>query len=91
MSPSTDTVSDLTTSTETTTISIASLTSYYVTQTYFATIIKALMDYFNKEVNNIRLVTAQDVHFSNTRSHLSALQSCELIFSTNYQFVFTFK
>ena len=39
----------------------------------------------------IRLVTAQDVHFLYTRSHLSALQNCALIFSTNFQFISTFK
>ena len=34
---------------------------------------------------------AQDVHVFYTRSHLSALQTCALIFSTNFQFIFTFK
>ena len=38
-----------------------------------------------------RLVPAQDVHFFYTRSHLSELQNCALIFSTNFQFIFTFK
>ena len=33
---------------------------------------------------NYRLGPAQDVHFFYTRSHLSALQSCALIFSTNF-------
>ena len=37
------------------------------------------------------LVPDQDVHFFYTRSHLSALQNCALIFSTNLQFIFTFK
>ena len=37
-----------------------------------------------------RLVPAQEVHFFYTRSHLSALQSCEFIFSTNFQIIFTF-
>ena len=36
------------------------------------------------------LVPAQDVHFFYMRSHLSALQSCTLTFSTNF-FFFTFK
>ena len=39
----------------------------------------------------IWLVPAQDVNFFYTRSHLSALQNCALIFSTNFQFIFTFK
>ena len=38
-----------------------------------------------------RLVPAQDVHFFYTRSHLSALQKCALLFSTNFQFNFIFK
>ena len=38
-----------------------------------------------------RLVPAQDVHFFYTRSHLSALPNCALIFSTNSQFIFIFK
>ena len=38
-----------------------------------------------------QLVLAQDVHFFYTRSHLSALKNCALIFSTNFQFIFTFK
>ena len=38
-----------------------------------------------------RLVSAQDVHFFYTRSHLSALQNCALLFSTNFQFIFIFK
>ena len=32
----------------------------------------------------IRLVPAQDVHFFYMRSHLSALQNCALLFSTNF-------
>ena len=39
----------------------------------------------------IWLVSAQDVHFSYTRSHLSALQNCALLFSANFQFIFIFK
>ena len=39
----------------------------------------------------LRLVLAQDVHFFYTRSHLSALQNCALLFSTNSQFIFIFK
>ena len=39
----------------------------------------------------LRLGPAQDVHFFLTRSHLSALKSRALIFSTNFQFIFTFK
>ena len=31
-----------------------------------------------------RLFPAQDVHFFYTRSHLSALQNCELLFSINF-------
>ena len=38
-----------------------------------------------------RLVPSQDIHSFYTRSRLSALQSCALIFSTNFQFIFTFK
>ena len=38
----------------------------------------------------IRLVPAQDVHFFYTRSHLNALQNCELLFSINFQLVFIF-
>ena len=38
-----------------------------------------------------RLVPAQDVHFFYTRSHLSALQNCALLFSTNFLFIFIFK
>ena len=34
-----------------------------------------------------RLIPAQDIHFFYTRSHLSALQNCALIFSTNFQFI----
>ena len=37
---------------------------------------------------HFRLVPAQDVHFFYTRSHLSALQNCELLFSINFQFIF---
>ena len=33
-----------------------------------------------------RLVPAQDVHFFYTRSRLSALQKCALLFSINFQF-----
>ena len=38
-----------------------------------------------------RLVRAQDVHFFYTRSHLSALQNCTLLFSISFQFIFIFK
>ena len=38
-----------------------------------------------------RLGTAQDVHVFYTCSHLSALQSCALIFSIYFQLIFTFK
>ena len=34
--------------------------------------------------HGIRFVPAQDVHFFYTYSHLSALQNCALIFSTNF-------
>ena len=37
------------------------------------------------------LVPAQDVHFLYARSHLSALQNCSLLFSTNFQFILIFK
>ena len=37
------------------------------------------------------LCPAQDIHPFVTCSHLNALQSCALIFSTNFQFIFTFK
>ena len=40
---------------------------------------------------NIRLVPPQDGPFFYTRSHLSALQNCALLFSTNFQFIFIFK
>ena len=38
-----------------------------------------------------RLVPAQDRPFFYTRSHLSALQNCALLFSTDFQFIFIFK
>ena len=38
-----------------------------------------------------RHVPDQDVQFFYTLSHLSALQNCALYFSTNFQFIFTFK
>ena len=41
--------------------------------------------------NLIRLVPAQDVHFFYTHSHLSALQNCAVLFSTNFQIIFIFK
>ena len=37
------------------------------------------------------LVPYQDRPFFYTRSHLSALQNCALLFSTNFQFIFIFK
>ena len=43
---------------------------------------------FDKTVG---LVPAQDIHFFYARSRFSALQNCVLIFSTNFQFIFTFK
>ena len=39
----------------------------------------------------LRLVPAQDGPFFYTRSHLSALQKCALLFSTNFQLIFIFK
>ena len=39
----------------------------------------------------IRLVSAEDVHFLYTRSHLNALISCALFFTTNFLFILTFK
>ena len=44
-----------------------------------------------QKLNTIRLGPAQDVPFFYTRSHLNALQNCALIFSTNFQFILTFK
>ena len=44
-----------------------------------------------KKYTDLRLVPAQDFHFFYTHSHLSALQNSALIFSTNFQFIFTFK
>ena len=38
-----------------------------------------------------RLVPAQDVHFFYTRSHLSALQNCAVLFSTNFYLFFILK
>ena len=40
---------------------------------------------------SIRVVPSRNVHFFYMCSHLSALQNCAFIFSTNFQFVFTFK
>ena len=37
------------------------------------------------------LFPAQDIQFFYTRSHLRSLQNCAFIFSTNFQFIFTFK
>ena len=39
---------------------------------------------------NIRLVPAQDGHFFYIGSHLSALQNCALLLSTNFHFIFIF-
>ena len=41
--------------------------------------------------NAFRLAPAQEVHFFYTRFHLSVLQNCALIFSTNFHLIFTFK
>ena len=49
------------------------------------------MEYHGKFGHTLGLVPAQDVHFFYTRSHFSALQNCALIFSTNFQFIFTLK
>ena len=69
MSPSTNKLSGLTKSTETTTLAIASPTSYYVTQTEFATTIKSIMDEFKKEVNKITAeITDQDNFFDNIKT-----------------------
>ena len=51
-------------------------------------------DYFRVHFGQIEfheLVPAQDIRFFYTHSCLSALQSCALIFPTNFQFIFTFK
>ena len=48
--------------------------------------------HFRRQVGyNCRLVPAQDGHFFYTRSRLSALKNCALLFSTNFQFIFIFK
>ena len=52
--------------------------------------LKYLM-FLKQKHDGSRLGPAQDVHFFYTRSHLSGLQSCALIFSTNFQFIFTIK
>ena len=52
---------------------------------------KVLLPQHRKSIKHIRLVPAQDVHFFYTRYHFSALQNCALLFSTNFQFIFTFK
>ena len=44
-----------------------------------------------KNDNGIRLVPSQDGPFFYSRSHLSELQNCALIFSTNFHFIFIFK
>ena len=38
-----------------------------------------------------RLCPAQDINFFYTGFHLSEVQSCALIFSTNFYFIFIFK
>ena len=42
-------------------------------------------------MGSVGLVPAQDEPFFFTRSHLSALQNCALLFSTNFHFIFIFK
>ena len=42
------------------------------------------LDSRKKEAVHKRLVPAQDVHFFYTRSHLSALQICAVLFLTNF-------
>ena len=42
-------------------------------------------------VENLRLVSAQEGPFFYKHSHLSALQNSALLFSTNFQFIFSFK
>ena len=49
------------------------------------------LDFHNPLLQKPRLGPAQDVHFSYTHSHLSALQKRALIFSINFQFIFIFK
>ena len=50
------------------------------------------MKYGAAEISNTyRLVSAPDIHFFYTSSHLSALQNCALLFSTNFQFILIFK
>ena len=52
---------------------------------------ESCMTSFSKMWKPLRLVPAKEVHFFYTRSHLSALQNCAWFFSTNFQFIFTFK
>ena len=44
-----------------------------------------------RKLHNYKLVPAQYIHLFYKRSHLSTLKICLLIFSTNFQFIFTFK
>ena len=61
-------------------------------QRHFCTSLSAVPENIvQNETVAIWLVPAQDVHFFYTRSHLSARLKCEFIFSTNFQFIFTFK
>ena len=64
----------------------------YQEQTNFDLLLQRFsLSFFFKTVRlNIRLVPSQDVHLFYTYSHLSALQNCALIFSTNFQFIFIF-
>ena len=64
------------------------------TETEFSELRRVLEESFEmkfQEGSVLRLVPAQDVHFFYTRSHLSALQNCALLFSINFQLIFIFK
>ena len=60
----------------------ASLSSSYVNMILYWCIIQG--------TQWLRIVPAQDGPFFYTRSHLSALQNCALLFSTNFKFIFIF-
>ena len=63
-------------------------------ETVAVTIQASMVKFYNEAKGipqYIRLVPAQYGPFFYMRSHLSALQNCALIFSTNFHFIFTFK
>ena len=66
MSPSTNTLSVFPTSVETTTLTIYYSTSYYVTQTDFATTIQVILYEFKKYIKNLTAeIPVQDAKFYN--------------------------